>query len=96
MNKTPINPRTFFALLHDITVAIIAWFSAYLLRFNFAIPEDFTASMLESLSWVVSLQAVVFVAFGLYRGVWRFASVSDLKRIFLAIATATALITAAL
>jgi FlaA1/EpsC-like NDP-sugar epimerase len=96
MNKTPINPRTFLALLHDIVVTIVAWLSAYLLRFNFAIPEEFTTSMLQSLSWVVSLQAFVFVAFGLYRGVWRFASVSDLKRIFLAIATATALITAAL
>jgi FlaA1/EpsC-like NDP-sugar epimerase len=44
----------------------------------------------------VSLQAAVFIAFGLYRGVWRFASVSDLKRIFLAVASATALIIAAL
>jgi FlaA1/EpsC-like NDP-sugar epimerase len=96
MNKTPINPRTFFALLHDIAVASIAWLSAYLLRFNFAIPEEFTISMLQSLSWVVPLQALVFVAFGLYRGVWRFASVSDLKRIFLAVASATALIIAAL
>jgi FlaA1/EpsC-like NDP-sugar epimerase len=96
MNKTPINPRTFFALLHDIAAAVIAWFSAYLLRFNFAIPEEFISSMLQSLSWVVSLQAFIFIVFGLYRGVWRFASVSDLKRIFLAIASASALITAAL
>jgi FlaA1/EpsC-like NDP-sugar epimerase len=96
MNKTPINPRTFLALLHDIAAAVIAWFSAYLLRFNFAIPEEFISSMLQSLSWVVSLQAFIFIVFGLYRGVWRFASVSDLKRIFLAIASASALITAAL
>jgi len=96
MNKTPINPRTFFALLHDIAAATIAWVSAYLLRFNFSIPEEFTASMLHSLSWVVSLQTLVFISLGLYRGVWRFASVSDLKRIFLAIASATALIIAAL
>jgi len=96
MNKTPINPRTFLALLHDIVAAMIAWFSAYLLRFNFAIPEEFITSMLQSLSWVVSLQAFIFIVFGLYRGVWRFASVSDLKRIFLAIMAATALTTAAL
>jgi FlaA1/EpsC-like NDP-sugar epimerase len=83
-------------LLHDIAAAVIAWFSAYLLRFNFAIPEEFISSMLQSLSWVVSLQAFIFIVFGLYRGVWRFASVSDLKRIFLAIASASALITAAL
>lgn len=96
MIKTPKNSRTFLALLHDIAAAMIAWFSAYQLRFNFAIPDDFTASMLQSLVWVVSLQAFVFVMFGLYRGVWRFASVSDLKRIFLAVMSATVLIVAAI
>ena len=96
MNKTPINPRTFFALLHDIVVAIVAWVGAYLLRFNFAIPEEFTASMLQTLRWVVPLQALVFVVFGLYRGVWRFASVADLQRILFAVASATAFIMAAL
>jgi FlaA1/EpsC-like NDP-sugar epimerase len=96
MIKTPKNSRTFLALLHDIAAAMIAWFSAYQLRFNFAIPEDFTASMLQPLVWVVSLQAFVFVMFGLYRGVWRFASVSDLKRIFLAVMSATVLIVGAL
>ena len=96
MNKTPINPRTFLALLHDIAAASVAWLSAYLLRFNFDIPEEFSVSMLQSLSWVVTLQASVFIGFGLYRGVWRFASVSDLQRIFLAVASATALLTAAL
>ena len=96
MNKTPINPRTFLALLHDIAAASVAWLSAYLLRFNFDIPEEFSVSMLQSLNWVVTLQASVFIGFGLYRGVWRFASVSDLQRIFLAVASATALLTAAL
>ncbi len=96
MNKTPINPRTFLALLHDIIVAIAAWLGAYLLRFNFDIPEDFMVSMLHTLNWVVPLQALVFIVFGLYRGVWRFASVADLQRIFFAVVSATALITAAL
>ncbi len=92
MNKIPINIRAFIALLHDVIVAIIAWFGAYLLRFNFEIPAEFTFSMMDSVIWVVTLQVFVFVSFGLYRGVWRFASVSDLKRIFLAITSATALI----
>lgn len=96
MNKISVNPRTFLAVLHDIVVAAFAWYGAYLLRFNFAIPDDFIASMLHSLAWVVALQVLVFVLFGLYRGVWRFASVSDLKRIFLAISMSTVLIIAVL
>lgn len=96
MKKTLINPRTFFALLHDVAVAIIAWVAAYLLRFNFVIPVEHIQGMLQSAIWVVTLQGVVFIALGLYRGVWRFASVSDLKRIFLAVGLAAIMVAAVL
>jgi len=96
MKKTLINPRTFFALLHDVAVAIIAWVAAYLLRFNFVIPVEHIQGMLQSAIWVVTLQGTVFISFGLYRGVWRFASVSDLKRIFLAVGLAAILAAALL
>jgi len=96
MKKTLVNPLTFFALLHDIAAAGCAWVLAYLLRFNFSIPDEFMVSMLHSLTWVIPMQAVIFFVFGLYRGVWRFASVSDLKRICLAVVSSAALIIAAL
>ena len=91
-----MNPLTFLALLHDVVVAIVAWVVAYLLRFNFSIPPEHLDHMLQSVGWVVALQGVVFISFGLYRGVWRFASISDLKRIFMAVITASALIIAGL
>lgn len=83
-----INARTSLALLHDIVVAIFAWDFAYLLRFNFSIPSDFLYSIYITSIWVALLQGSVFVVFGLYRGVWRFASVSDLKRILFAVSSA--------
>jgi len=96
MKKTLMNPRTFFALLHDVAVAFIAWLAAYSLRFNFTIPTEHIQSMLESVVWIVTLQAAIFITLGLYRGVWRFASVSDLKRIFLAVGLAAIIIAAVL
>ena len=42
--------------------------------------------MTRTLAWVLPLQAGIFLAFGLYRGLWRFASVPDLQRIMLAVA----------
>lgn len=96
MKKTLMNPLTFLALLHDVAAAGFAWVLAYLLRFNFAIPDEFMVSMLHSLTWVIPMQAAIFFVFGLYRGVWRFASVSDLKRICLAVVSSAALIIAAL
>lgn len=96
MKKTLINTRTFFALLHDIAAGVIAWIVAYLLRFNFSIPPEYIQQMTQTLFWVIPLQAGVFVSFSLYRGVWRFASVSDLKRILFAVISAAVLVAAVL
>jgi len=96
MTKSLINPLTFLALLHDIAVAAFVWFAAYLLRFNFAIPPEHLQYMLQSIVWVAPMQGAVFVVYGLYRGMWRFASVSDLKRILFAVSSATVLVAALL
>jgi FlaA1/EpsC-like NDP-sugar epimerase len=80
-----INPRTVTIILHDILAATLAWLGAYWLRFNLALPPEYLSAALSTLAWVVPLQAAVFWRFGLYRGIWRFASLPDLKRIVLAV-----------
>jgi FlaA1/EpsC-like NDP-sugar epimerase len=87
-----ISHRTVTIILHDILAAAFAWLGAYWLRFNLAVPPEFQAAALSTLLWVVPLQAVVFWRFGLYRGIWRFASLPDLKRIVLAVGLAALLI----
>ncbi|MBI5436569.1 MAG: polysaccharide biosynthesis protein [Nitrosomonadales bacterium] len=87
-----LNMRTLLAMLHDLAVAAFAWSFAYLLRFNFEPPPDFIDEMIRTLIWVTPLQGLVFWGFGLYRGLWRYASVTDLRRIFLAVLMAAALI----
>lgn len=94
MKRTIRNPRILMAILHDIVAIAFAWFLAYLLRFNFSIPPSFEAEMLATMGWVVILQGSILIIFGLYRGVWRFASISDLKRIFLSVGFASVLLTA--
>ncbi|MFP5431053.1 MAG: polysaccharide biosynthesis protein, partial [Gammaproteobacteria bacterium] len=87
-----LNSRTVAIILHDILVAIFAWLAAYWLRFNLTMPPEYQAAALSTLAWVVPLQAVVFWRFGLYRGIWRFASLPDLKRIVLAVGLAALLV----
>jgi FlaA1/EpsC-like NDP-sugar epimerase len=87
--------RVFLIFVHDLAAAGVAWWLAYALRFNFEISPAYLEGMLQTLLWVVPLQAVVFWRFGLYRGVWRYASLPDLKRILFAVgvaAMATALL----
>ena len=89
------NPRTLAAFLHDLVAAALAWMLAFWLRFNFDVPAEFTASASHSLLWVLPLLGILFFAFGLYRGLWRFASLSDLQHLVAAVLTGALLITAA-
>jgi FlaA1/EpsC-like NDP-sugar epimerase len=80
------NPRTTLAFVHDILAAIAAWLLAFWLRFNLDLPHPYAWLMVETMLWVVPIQALIFWLFGLYRGIWRYASVPDLKRIVSAVA----------
>ena len=90
------SPRLLLALLHDILVATFAWAFAYYLRFNFEVPITYITSMWQNLLWVLPLQVGAFFTFGLYQGMWRFASLPDLKRILKAILVAAMAIVTAL
>src|SRR5262245_58416043 len=78
------NWRNALALLHDLVAASAAWMLAYLFRLNFEIEEPFASAMALNLLWVVPLQAVIFLRLRMYRGLWRYASLHDLRRIVLA------------
>ena len=68
--------------VHDLLMVALAWLGAYWLRFNLSLPPpEFVDSALAALPIVLIVQALVFYQLGLYRGVWRFASVPDLIRI---------------
>jgi FlaA1/EpsC-like NDP-sugar epimerase len=79
------NTRTLLVILHDAVASLAAWSLAYLLRFNFDLPASFAAELRQTLVWVVPLQMVIFWRFGLYQGIWRYASTADLRRIVLAV-----------
>ncbi len=79
------------AMTHDVIMVALAWAAAYAIRFNFsALPPPFLTRALYLLPLVVVIQAAFFVYLGLYRGVWRFASLPDLVRIIKAVVLGTA------
>ena len=70
------------AFSHDLIMIPVAWLGAYWLRFNLsAVPELYLDQAYAVLPVLVVLQGGVFWYLGLYRGVWRFASIPDLVRI---------------
>ncbi len=76
-----------FAFLHDMLWVGLAVYLAFAFRFDFgAIPEQHIQSAWR-MFWVALLvQAALYWYYGLYRGIWRFASLPDLQRIFKAVA----------
>lgn len=87
-HRIQINVRTLLAFAHDVFAAGVAWFVAFWLRLNLELPEPFLNSALLTATWVIPLQALIFWRFGLYRGIWRYASLPDLNRILKAIGVA--------
>ena len=82
-----MNSRRLLALVHDVIAAAAAWILAFWLRFNLDIPPEFQDTMLASMPWATAVYAAAFLGFGLYRGLWRFASLPDLRRIVVAVGT---------
>ena len=74
------------AIAHDFLMIPVAWLGAFWLRFNLdSVPAIFLDQALGLLPMIVVIQGLVFLYFGLYRGVWRFASLPDLIRIVQAV-----------
>lgn len=82
---TPVRLRAMSAILFDLLAVVAAWLGAYLLRFNFEWPEYLNAQIGFGLIPLLILQLLVCRYAGLYRGIWMFASLPDLKRVIKAV-----------
>ena len=83
-----INYRSALAFFHDVVAAALAWLAAFSLRFNFEIPPEFEIVMWKTVGGIMFLDALCFWRFGLYKGLWRYASIHDLRLILVAVGVA--------
>ncbi len=83
------NWRALLAWSHDIMAAALALVAAYAIRFNLDLAALASSDAFRLLPWILPVQALIFWATGLYRGLWRYASLPDFRRIALAALLAT-------
>jgi FlaA1/EpsC-like NDP-sugar epimerase len=84
-------------IIHDLIMVLAAWLLAHWLRFNLdPIFTTITPEGVHALLILVPIQLAAFLASGLYRGVWRFASLPDIFRILGAVLSGTAVAMTAL
>ncbi len=92
MKFLQIHPRTFIAMGHDIVVSAFVWIFTFSLRWNFELEHTTQVILLQTLPAVLAVQVGCFVYFGLYRGIWRYASIHDMKLIATAVGTSALII----
>lgn len=82
--------RRVFEVLLDLGLITLAYYTAYVLRFDDDFPSYYD-SFVRSLPIVIAAQLASFFAAGVYRGVWRHFSSADLavhgRAVFLAVAS---------
>ena len=96
MSKISISLRLlktrWAALAHDLVMIPIAWLLAYWIRYKIGeYPDLLFERAIHLLPVMLLIQGSIFFYFGLYRGIWRFASLPDLTRIVRAVVVSTAI-----
>lgn len=77
-----LSTKRFVVMATDIASTIFAYWLSFALRFNFSIPDIHLKMFFTTLPVIVIIRILCFYFFGLYSGVWRYASMNDLLRIF--------------
>ncbi|MGH3070986.1 MAG: hypothetical protein ACRDNB_01790 [Gaiellaceae bacterium] len=79
------NPRRLVEVLVDFTIVCASFLAAFLLQVGHGTNTQ-RAIFLAALPVLLAVRYVLFVMFGIYRRVWRFASARDLIAIAVAVA----------
>jgi len=82
-------------VLVDLVLVSLAWWLAFVVRFDGDPPARYERLFLITLGVVVGIKIVTFVAFRLYTRWWRFTGIQDLEQILLACLVASGLVTLA-
>lgn len=75
------NYRLYLLVIIESFIFATAYAGAYLIRFEFMLAPQHLHQIMLILPWLIPLKIVVFFAFGLYRGMWRYSSLHDFWRL---------------
>jgi UDP-GlcNAc:undecaprenyl-phosphate GlcNAc-1-phosphate transferase len=89
---TLLYKRRLGELLLDVTLITLAYYGAYRLRFDAALPPEYVLAFQSTLGLVVAVKIAAFGLFGVYGGAWQYAGIVDLYRIVGALLLSDALI----
>lgn len=80
-----LHKRRLLEILIDFTLICCAYVAAYVLRFEGSLTPELQQLITQSLPVIIPIKLVCFIGFGLYRGIWKYVSLSDLIAVFKAV-----------
>ncbi len=70
--------RRVFEILLDVTLITLAYYGAYLLRFDGGLTDSQMEVFFYSLPLVIAVQTLLFLLAGVYQGLWHYMGLEDL------------------
>jgi FlaA1/EpsC-like NDP-sugar epimerase len=87
--RSSVNVRRVGQLGVDACLLALAYYLAYVLRFDSDIPHRYQNLIADTIVVTVLMKLVVFASFGLYSKLWRFVDQKDFESILKAVSVST-------
>jgi FlaA1/EpsC-like NDP-sugar epimerase len=86
---TSVTARRLLQVLIDSCLIGIAWYLAFVLRFDETMPQRYEELLKQSVAFVIAGKLLFFTASGLYSKLWRFVDARDFEAIVRAVVLST-------
>jgi FlaA1/EpsC-like NDP-sugar epimerase len=83
-----VRGHRIWQVVADATVAALAWWLAFFLRFDNGTPAFYERAMFATIGWVALINVVLFVGSGMYAKMWRYTSVKDMEAVLVRVVLA--------
>ena len=87
--SSSVNVRRVGQVGVDAALLALAYYLAYVLRFDDAIPPRYERLLEDTIVLIVVMKVVIFALFGLYSKLWRFVDQRDFETILKAVVVST-------
>ncbi len=86
--------RFFFFFLFDILIITVSLYLSFLLRFDFALTNEYRNLVFKALPFFIIVKIITFGVFRMYKITWRYVGINDLCNIVNAVIVAASILMA--
>jgi FlaA1/EpsC-like NDP-sugar epimerase len=89
INEVVIKFRRPFIVGFHIVLIVLANYLAFWIRFDGVIPDESLTLMMKMMPWLILIRGLMFVPLQLYKGLWRYTGIWDLRNVIIGVIGST-------